>query len=847
MNEIDSLFELKREKFEPYSNKINGTVKDAITQYESRGAALNQLLSDYNAVISGSNIRNAINPWEYYHKGIKNIPVVGGVSVAEALFNTSAMSLYRQKPMEVIKAIYYRNKARNDSGLEKYFLDAFFVNIPAEKRIMVINPSPYVIEYIERIRKGCQYLVTDQTMADLYSKQYKESTFVPVSDDEKIRDIDLIIIFMQQADENNLIRMMEIISERKVAEAYGIIQTRFIDNKDSALWKLLSQDKCVLHDIVVVPNQLSNSSPKKKCMVSMVKSSREKKTIVHRAEYDPVSKEILLVDSGTVICQEELLKYATVRTLCLHIAGDDSTKKKTENVYATAQFYPFSKEIYVSYAIYPDERGYYGKAYYAATKNTQVPEIRGKSLTTRSEKGLRNKTKEEIIAALEFLPYESKMAAAIISDITKNFLNAQKPVTLKTLWFCLREDLLKSRLYDDETMRRIFSGRKQLASIYPTLAVCEDIKKAIAEHFKDGEEIQELRLVKQVNLIIDAAIKKGYLSENRVFPLLPIAQNRASKRQAEVRQALAKRSFEAIEENKIIRYLMTRYRENSVYLAVAIRLLTGMSIKEVCGLKWDDFRYDEGTKVYKLAVTKFVDNNGKLISHALEDNWEKYRVLPLGEAVSQMILSRKRHLVSMGIDEAVLIEYPIIMAQERIDHIRKGYKAEYCKPPVVAGKCREAVSKAEVPEHIIILPESGTEIETNINSFGGDIFRTNFRDKVLNDAGFGLDELNYYLGLKKPDTFSQHYCDYTNDYVQLIMAKKLDRWMDKYSERQNTQADNKDIPSKFTTNGIGGGVPSVEIEVLNLHEAIDRMITIDVETEHGFNVIVTASKRGDIN
>ena len=57
-------------------------------------------------------------------------------------------------------------------------------------------------------------------------------------------------------------------------------------------------------------------------------------------------------------------------------------------------------------------------------------------------------------------------------------------------------------------------------------------------------------------------------------------------------------------------------------------------------------------------------------------------------------------------------------------------------------------------------------------------------NKALNDAGFGLDELNYYLGLKKPDTFSQHYCDYTNNYVQLIMAKKLDRWTEKYSNNE---------------------------------------------------------------
>ena len=95
--------------------------------------------------------------------------------------------------------------------------------------------------------------------------------------------------------------------------------------------------------------------------------------------------------------------------------------------------------------------------------------------------------------------------------------------------------------------------------------------------------------------------------------------------------------------------------------------------------------------------------------------------------------------------------------------MRKGHKPVYCKPAAVAEKCRKAVEAAEIPQFPIILPgKDGNDIETDINSYNGDIFRTNFRDKALNEAGFGLDELNYYLGLKKPDTFSQHYCDYTN-------------------------------------------------------------------------------------
>ena len=86
------------------------------------GVPLSQLLTDYNDVITYPDLlETAVNPWESIHIR-KGTPVVCGVSAAETLFNVSAMSLYRQNPISVIKSIYYRNKNRNDSALERIFL-----------------------------------------------------------------------------------------------------------------------------------------------------------------------------------------------------------------------------------------------------------------------------------------------------------------------------------------------------------------------------------------------------------------------------------------------------------------------------------------------------------------------------------------------------------------------------------------------------------------------------------------------------------------------------------------------------------------------------------------------------
>ena len=45
-----------------------------------------------------------------------------------------------------------------------------------------------------------------------------------------------------------------------------------------------------------------------------------------------------------------------------------------------------------------------------------------------------------------------------------------------------------------------------------------------------------------------------------------------------------------------------------------------------------------------------------------------------------------------------------------------------------------------------------------------------------------IGEINYILGVDAPDTFSRHYCDYSNDYIQIGIIQKLKRWENKYEQ-----------------------------------------------------------------
>ena len=43
-----------------------------------------------------------------------------------------------------------------------------------------------------------------------------------------------------------------------------------------------------------------------------------------------------------------------------------------------------------------------------------------------------------------------------------------------------------------------------------------------------------------------------------------------------------------------------------------------------------------------------------------------------------------------------------------------------------------------------------------------------------------MGEINYMIGIGAPDTFSQHYADYSNEFLQTGIIHKLSRWESGY-------------------------------------------------------------------
>ena len=136
------------DQLEKWNHKINGTISEALNTYKKKGVPFRQLLSDYLDVLTyPEELKAATNPWLYINHGVKKRQVVCGVSLNETLFNLSAMSLVKQKPLDVIKSVYYKTTLKDDYPMEKYFINSLIKTLQRNTRITIINSSPIMVEH----------------------------------------------------------------------------------------------------------------------------------------------------------------------------------------------------------------------------------------------------------------------------------------------------------------------------------------------------------------------------------------------------------------------------------------------------------------------------------------------------------------------------------------------------------------------------------------------------------------------------------------------------------------------------------------------------------------------------
>lgn len=333
-------------------------------------------------------------------------------------------------------------------------------------------------------------------------------------------------------------------------------------------------------------------------------------------------------------------------------------------------------------------------------------------------------------------------------------------------------------IFDDSFCFHAFD-RTALGSLKLNEATQEDFERAISELIA-SVKIDSEKLYRQLEIVLNCAVKYSVLFNSRT-PVFAYIETRKKQLQtkAQLREAFTKKTLTYEEEKSLISWLIKQIPQKPAYLGTMIKLLTGMTNPEVSMLTWGDFCKTEYSDYYHLKVTK--QRNYKSLKEEDLSSPFKYRIVPIPIFLSNLIIAQRDRLQKrFKISFANLMALPLITdsSESPID---------YCSPNKLRLNSNRALKKgALIPEYLVSYPESDGTEEHDLSRYNGDFFASNFKYHALNDAMMTQGEVSYILGLVPRDTFSKHYCDYTNPFLQIKLVEKLNDWCSIYFDWEGT-------------------------------------------------------------
>ena len=790
--------------------ELKGTVSpklvDTIRFYRQHKVSGLQLVANYCQYNKHRTlIEGAFNPWVEFQQSIKGkVNAAEGISIAESTFNM-VEDIRNEKPSDVIRAALYpfpalfgqrsdlRVRSNYDGKFEcSFFLQQFELLARNASQVLIVNPGPDFLlawsKKIEKYRCKCYVAVPNIYVASAYRMEFKGLQFCIFSDVAKhAKRFDLIAIVSPFTEEKFDIGTM-LSAGNDQANFIALLPQTFVSASDNNICALLREQGFLPGKIIAIASNATVTQPRKKMLLFAGRSVDPNAPIpVFFTQCDQSASTLIVEKEYIQASQQRLNKPTTLVKLReafekAKIAPDSVKHRKRPSVYQ------FSNEISLFYTVHRDKYDVYvGEAYYRGKTSPENTNDGQAWNSPATQKGLRCKDRESVIGRMESITYSDAIYPYVVGDMLDYYGERIGECSLKTIWFCCRSRLLARRDYRDEISRNVLfcSRNNSLSALCPVGANDDDYRNAMQSVIPE-DSLAVVKYWQQLNIIMRVAEESNYIQVNPIPALLPEISNRASKELRNLRNMLTKKTFTFEEEARILAYVREegksdfgprkalRFEEDSTLLLGPIHLFTGMSTREACALTWDDFESIPGLKVYRLLVYKFLSDEGTVIYHADGTACRKVPVAPL---LADMLNSRKTYLQAVcGFTEAELQQLPIIMPNNK-KTLAVLSKPSFCKYDAAIRVCRSLIEKANIPTQELVLPGDGDkEIVVDMNKYQGDIFYSNFKHRANHTCSFNRGELSYVVGNKAPDTFSQHYCDYTNDLVQYGMVQKLNRW-----------------------------------------------------------------------
>lgn len=884
-------------------------IRNAMALYRQYHIPMQKLLDDYAVILQRRDKLNAVwdgkkakrlNPWKHIHEDDFS-EIESGLSYMETAFNKGAWEMRDCKPTDVIRLLFYGQKEEGCLFTEERLMMPEMSGVGLnflKQPEMIVNPNPIFLtdyirwldreieafkcqkphgwesmDYTNRLRYegdvyvGTIFVVKSDLSCQLYAYQYPTYRFITLEQAYEKRFCNWILIFAKEQQLEPFYKLFDGLAEG--AEIRLLTSELYL--KDIEFQRLLHEKNISVDVIGKVPANYVNS-----------RISRKMVLIGHRRRRD----ELMDVDHQVTLVSDDEIEEAvyweqrwymsshyhvpiTSLWTCTSLRQLLQSLKRLENglaaepVERTCKTFEFSKEIKISYTLMQNRKNRFSaKAHYCEIQGKDSSRKKGKTLVQPTERGLRAETREAVLERLAEVPFRPEFYDVIRMDIERVYDETKEPLTLKTLCFCCWSSMPDYTLnFDEKHAKKLIFGRnRDLADLVPEHATMQEFQDALMS-VRGNDKIQKKDWI-QLNLILNAAVQRELLNFN-VLVISSLVRSMEGKNSIHILSAsLKKPKFQDDEERRMVEYMrkmvkdprngkmVPRFVRDSLVLIGAIQLFTGMPIREICALTWLDFSKIDTFNATNLAVTKHMDAHNHIIPNREYGHGRNYRLVALPYTLAEMLLMRKKYLeTELHLDKEALKKQPIILSQEPG---AKGAKRKdlHVHRQQALKASKQVLAAAKIDSKILTLLDGDARFDVDLNAYQNDLFASNFRWKAYYCAGFTEGDLAYHVGNVPPDTFSGHYQDYKNKFVQLMLSCKLDRWANHY-RLTTAKADNNvflsesvcsDWEKKFSTGAVPGATVQTELMILP-EENVDAVAEISVYAKHGVRIMGKTYKR----
>lgn len=866
----------------PSTHKFLKKVLDAAKTYAKYEAPKTLLLDQYAAIKGLKLKRDRITPslMSYIRARLENTRTITerGLSTEDNQLLNAAFKIHKEAPTDVIQTLFYGN--RDDSRIENMIARTEIQRMLWNKQwnvnnVLIVNPSPmFLAEYStaetkrynychanakqENRQKECSTtcVVLDDTLAELYKTQFPRYQFVSLSHLRELEPIfEYALVFARDYEKRDDL-WIAFEKCKLYAEVCALIPQTAITQKDETLTEFLIQNQIGVQYLMDIPDKACKTAPQKKLlMTGQKRPTPTRKIRLLRAVTDETGEWLVLRKDNYTVPAYILQERMTFSQMLMVAMG------KNQPVPRIHGNYQFSKEIPIEYSKIMKKGVLIGiKASYREkdrlNKNRRIR--KGKRIVQNVEKGLRGSSLEEILPKIESVITTPQFSESIAKDLRDYYRDDPGVMSLKSLWICCLETLTKyTKSYDHSIAMELFCGPNQvLSDLISGTCTHEDILKAMNTLYGDLDIPKKKWL--QVNLIFRTAVEEGLLEHNPMAVLIPSIKSKPKERLYLLNSLFKKSFFTEAEEERMIRFLRElipipgkrkamapRYIVESKWLSGAACWFTGLKLKDICPLTWSDLcEIDKDITESYFRITKFLTPGGKVLSYGNEKTRKNYRKIAVAMILLDMLMERKQYLKDRyGYTDEVLADMPIFLEEEPFRS--RGKKVGQMMSLSTAGKVRkQLIQEAKIPEDILTLLEGEERKTIDFSEYRYDLFEANFRHKAYHYCGFTEGELCYHLGNKGPDTFTEHYCDYGEDWILYNMVRKLYRWTGNFdlSRAESTPVLKTAVlkeDAAFMADRFANGRTSASLSLMYGSDA-QGSILVELEAEHGLDGIAVS-------